>query len=66
MLVTLGGRPSAARVHAQSRLVGLTPTAGELLWEFPWQTQYDINASQPLVIGDNRVFVSSATAPARR
>jgi hypothetical protein len=37
----------------------LTPESGELLWEFPWKTTYDVNASQPLVIGDNRVFIST-------
>jgi outer membrane protein assembly factor BamB len=58
MLVTLGGVRQLL-VFTASRLVGLTPTSGELLWEFPWKTQFDINASQPLVIGDNRVFVSS-------
>jgi outer membrane protein assembly factor BamB len=58
MLVTLGGVRQLL-VFTASRLVGLTPTSGELLWEFPWKTQFDINASQPLVIGDNRVFLSS-------
>ena len=58
MLVTLGGVRQLL-VFTASRLVGLTPSSGELLWEFPWKTQFDINASQPLVIGDNRVFVSS-------
>jgi outer membrane protein assembly factor BamB len=46
-------------VFSASRLTGLTPDRGEVLWEFPWKTNYDVNASQPLVIGDNRVFVST-------
>jgi outer membrane protein assembly factor BamB len=58
MLVTLGGGRQLLVLTA-SRLVGLTPISGELLWEYPWRTQYDVNAAQPLVIGDNRVFVSS-------
>ena len=41
-----------------TRLVGLSPERGELLWEFPWKTQYDVNASQPLIEG-NRVFIST-------
>jgi outer membrane protein assembly factor BamB len=58
MLVTL------ARVHqiiafSASRVMGLSPVGGELLWEYPWKTQFDINAAQPLVVGENRVFVSS-------
>ena len=46
-------------VFSATRLMGMTPDRGDVLWEYPWKTQYDVNASQPLVIGDNRVFVSS-------
>jgi outer membrane protein assembly factor BamB len=58
MLVTLGGVRQIL-VFAATRLMGVTPDRGELLWEFPWKTSYDVNASQPLLIGDNRVFVST-------
>ena len=58
MLVTLAGRPQLLVVSA-SRLMGLTPDRGQLLWEFPWVTDNDINAAQPVIIGDGRVFVSS-------
>jgi outer membrane protein assembly factor BamB len=58
MLVTLAGRRQIL-VFSASRLMGLTPDKGEVLWEYPWKTNYDVNASQPLVIGDNRVFVST-------
>ena len=58
MLVTLNGR-SQLLVFAATRVVGLTPDRGQELWHHPWQTQYEVNASQPLVIGDNRVFLSS-------
>jgi outer membrane protein assembly factor BamB len=58
MLVTLAGVPQLV-VFSASRLVGLTPDRGELLWEFPWKTQFDVHASQPLAIGDNRLFLSS-------
>ena len=44
--------------EGNQRLV-LASTQGELLWEYPWRTSYDVNASQPLLIGDNRVFVST-------
>jgi outer membrane protein assembly factor BamB len=30
-----------------------------VLWEYPWKTNPEVNASQPLVIGDNRVFLST-------
>lgn len=58
MLVTLGGVRQILAFTA-TRLVGVTPDRGELLWEFPWRTNYDVNASQPLVLGDNRIFVST-------
>jgi len=58
MLVTLGGVRQLL-VFSARRLVGLTPDRGELLWEYPWETAFDINAGQPLVVGGNRVFLSS-------
>jgi outer membrane protein assembly factor BamB len=57
MLVTLGGRRQILVVSA-SRALGLT-TDGKLLWEYPWQTQYDINSAQPIVVGPNRFFISA-------
>ena len=58
MLVTLAGVRQIL-VFSASRVMGLTPDRGAVLWEYPWKTDYDVNAGQPIVIGDNRVFVSS-------
>lgn len=58
MLVTLAGVRQILAFTA-TRLVGLSPDKGELLWEFPWKTQYEVNASQPLLAGPDRVFVST-------
>jgi outer membrane protein assembly factor BamB len=58
VLATLGGVEQIL-VFSATRLMGLAPARGELLWEYPWKTQFDINASQPLVVGDTRVFLSS-------
>lgn len=58
MLVTLGGVRQILVLSA-SRLMGLTPENGKLLWEHPWVTQFDVNASQPLVVAPDRVFISS-------
>jgi outer membrane protein assembly factor BamB len=46
-------------IFLATRVVGVSPERGTLLWEFPWETDDGINVAQPLVIGDNRVFVSS-------
>jgi outer membrane protein assembly factor BamB len=59
MLATLAGVRQLL-VFSASRLVGLTPERGELLWEYPWRTEFDINAAQPLIVGDDRIFVSSS------
>jgi outer membrane protein assembly factor BamB len=58
MLATLAGVRQIV-VFSASRLMGLTPDGGRLLWEYPWRTEYDINAAQPIVVSDTRLFVSS-------
>jgi outer membrane protein assembly factor BamB len=57
VLVTLAGVRQIL-VFTSTRLVGISPD-GKLLWEHQWRTQADINAAQPLVVADNRVFLSS-------
>ena len=57
-LVTLAGKRQILAVTA-SRAVGLTVEDGKLLWEYPWTTAYDINSAQPLVVGENRFFISA-------
>jgi outer membrane protein assembly factor BamB len=58
MLVTLAGVRQIL-VFSASRLVGLAPDGTKLLWEFPWTTQYGVNASQPLLLDDRRIFLST-------
>jgi outer membrane protein assembly factor BamB len=58
MLVTLGGVRQIL-VFSAPRLLGLATDGSKVLWEHPWRTEYDVNASQPLVLGDNRLFVST-------
>jgi outer membrane protein assembly factor BamB len=58
MLVTLAGVRQILTFTA-TRLVGLSPQNGTLLWEFPWETQNEVNASQPLIAGPDRVFIST-------
>jgi outer membrane protein assembly factor BamB len=58
MLVTLAGRRQILTVSAK-RVKGLDPRDGALLWDYPWATQYDINASQPIVVDANRFFISA-------
>ena len=53
MLVTLAGVRQIL-TFTESRLVGLAPENGKLLWEFSWTT-----AAQPLIAGPDRVFIST-------
>ena len=57
-LVTLAGQRQILMVSAQ-RVAGLSTEDGKVLWDYPWVTSYDVNSAQPLVIGDNRVFISA-------
>ncbi|MDQ1590359.1 MAG: outer membrane protein assembly factor BamB [Pyrinomonadaceae bacterium] len=58
MLVTLSGKRQILVVTA-SRLAGLDPSDGALLWSHPWDVSYGINVSQPLVVSANRFFISA-------
>ena len=58
VVVTVGGRRQLLIVTA-GRVVGLTVEEGRLLWEFPWVTHMGINCTEPMVVGPNRVYVSS-------
>ena len=58
MLVTLGGVRQIL-VFTASRLVSLAADTHTVLWDFPWTTQYGVNASQPLLLGNDRLFVST-------
>ena len=62
MLVTLGGIRQLLVVTA-TRVVGLTPDKGALLWEYPWSTFNGINVAQPIVFthnGRDRIFMSAS------
>ena len=54
----LAGREQLLVVTAE-RVVGLDPKGGELLWEYPWVTSYDVNSVEPLLLGNDRFFISS-------
>jgi outer membrane protein assembly factor BamB len=45
-------------VFAAKGLVGLNPATGAKAWSFPWPTSWDVNAADPVVMG-NRVFITS-------
>lgn len=58
MVVTLAGVRQLL-VMSASRAMGLAIEDGSLLWEYPWTTMYNVNAAQPIVVDEGRVFLSS-------
>jgi outer membrane protein assembly factor BamB len=55
---TLGGVEQIV-IFLATRVVGLSPDRGALLWEHQWAATGGNNAAQPVVVSDNRVFVSA-------
>ncbi|MHC4105315.1 MAG: PQQ-binding-like beta-propeller repeat protein, partial [Planctomycetota bacterium] len=47
-----------AAIFGQKALHAVVVETGELLWSYPWRTDFDVNAADPVVEG-NRVFISS-------
>jgi len=58
MLVTLAGRRQIV-VVSSSRILGLVPEDGSLLWSHTWDTDMGINVSQPIPVDRNRLFISA-------
>ena len=58
MLMTLAGRRQVV-VVSSSRILGLVPEDGSLLWSYAWDTDMGINVSQPIPVDKNRFFISA-------
>ena len=43
-----------------TKLLSVAPVDGKLLWSFPWKTDYFVNAAVPIVMPDDKVFISTA------
>lgn len=58
MLATLGGKRQIL-IFDGVGVGGHDAETGAELWRYPWTTQEGINVAQPLVLGEDRVFISS-------
>ena len=68
----LGGFGSAAVAEVQGKrqlivfggkkLYGMDPQTGRTIWNEPWETRYDVNASTPIV-QNGQVFITSGYGP---
>ena len=55
-LLKVGGKEQIV-VFTGASAIGLTPGTGELLWRYPYETDFNCNIATPLAV-DGRVFVS--------
>ncbi len=57
VVFSAGGKELLA-VFGEKALYGVDPQTGAVSWSFPWVTANDVNAADPLVVGD-RLFITS-------
>ncbi len=58
MVATLAGQRQIVALTV-TRAVGLSIEDGKLLWETPWVTSYGVNSALPIVVGPNRIVLTS-------
>lgn len=46
-------------VFSAKSVAALRPDNGQVVWSHPWETSYDVNGADPIVVGPNRVVISS-------
>jgi len=56
--MTIGGQDVIVSFKAE-HLVAMDPATGRQLWALPWQTSYDVNATPPIAVDDDKLFVST-------
>ncbi len=54
------GSGEAVKIYLFGRdsLVCVQASDGKMLWSYPWKTKYDVNAADPIVVG-NEIFITS-------
>jgi outer membrane protein assembly factor BamB len=52
-----GGTPALA-LFGLRHVIAVDPVSGRELWRHPWKTRYDVNAADPVVVGDTMVLTS--------
>jgi len=58
MLVRLAGTPQLLVFDGEG-LTAYAPNDGAELWHHPWETDFGVNAAQPIVVDGEHVFISS-------
>lgn len=57
-LAEFPGGPQILVFHGKG-IAGVEPSGGRELWNYPWETDYEVNATTPVAEGD-RVFITSS------
>ena len=52
------GKPGEIILASDKAYFGVDAASGKMTWEYPWKTQYGINAADP-IFSDGQVFISS-------
>jgi outer membrane protein assembly factor BamB len=47
-------------VFSGTKLLSVAPADGKLLWSYPWKTDYFVNAAVPILMPDDKIFISTA------
>ncbi|MBX7074166.1 MAG: PQQ-like beta-propeller repeat protein [Pirellulales bacterium] len=63
MLATLAGKRQILSFEGNA-LASYDADGGAELWRTPWESDFDINAVQPVVLAEDRVLISSASGAA--
>lgn len=58
--MTIAGVPQIV-LHASPGVLGVNPSDGSVLWQFPWTNEWDNNATQPLQVRDSENDLIIAT-----
>jgi len=53
------GDDASVLVFSSKSLYRLKAADGSVTWSYPWQTKYDVNAADPMVLPNGNVFISS-------
>lgn len=54
---TINGQKCVAMMVSRE-IVCFNAATGVIIWRYPWKTSYDINAAEPIIVGDT-VFITS-------
>jgi outer membrane protein assembly factor BamB len=58
LVVEINGVEQAVFFTAKS-VYSVAVKSGEVYWEVPWKTSYDVNAAMPVFVAPDRLFISS-------